>query len=65
MNVYCKIFPSGRISHTLITTQLNSGKWAIATKNYKDDSYTPNINYPLFNTEAEAETYLIENFKEA
>ena len=65
MTEYCKTFLStGKISHFLTAVQLYSGKWAIGTKPYNGNVYQENINYPLFDTQAEAEKYLSENFEE-
>ena len=65
MKVYYKLFKStGNISHYLTAVQLHSGKWAIATKPYRRSDYEVNINYPLFETQAEAEKYLSDKFKE-
>ena len=65
MNTYCKTFLStNRISHFLTAVQLYSGKWAIGTKPYNGNFYQENINYPIFDTQAEAEKYLNDNFEE-
>lgn len=65
MKEYSKTFLSTeRISHFLTTAQLHSGKWAICTKAYNESVYHENINYPLFDTQEEAERYLSENFEE-
>lgn len=65
MATYYKTFIStGRISHFLTAVQLYSGKWAIGTKPFCGSFYTENINYPLFDTQAEAEKYLSANFEE-
>ena len=65
MKVYNKVFKTtGNISHYLTAVQLHSGKWAIATKPYRRSDYEVNINYPLFETQAEAEKYLSDKFKE-
>lgn len=63
--VYCKkIKSTGRKSHYLTAVQLQSGKWAIATKPYKRSDYETNINLPLFESQAEAEKYLSVNCEE-
>lgn len=63
--VYCKKFKStGKLYCYLTAVQLHSGKWAIATKPYRRSDYEVNINYPLFETQAEAEKYLSDKFKE-
>ena len=65
MKAYYKLFKTtGNISHYLTAVQFHSGKWAIATKPYRRSDYEVNINYPLFETQAEAEKYLSDNFKE-
>lgn len=64
MATYIKRFKSGKISHFLRPCKIITGKWAIATRNYNKPDFIVNMNYPLFDTEQQAEDYLSIVIKE-
>lgn len=63
MGTYIKRLKSGRVSHYLRPIKTTTGSYAIETSNLSDKHFEANMNYPLFKSHEDAETYLRERFE--